>query len=124
MKLVWVKCWLLEGVDRKTAEVYYRFTTKFNRPVVFGGLDIGSTSYSKLVTGKQSTSTSVIHTIFANEMTEEMYEDAIAMNGNSNEFRMGIPQDETAEVSIVTQEEYAKIQADSSSDVFEQEQAQ
>ena len=122
--LLWSKCWLLEGVDKKTAEVYYRFTTKFNRPVVFAGLDIGATSYSKLVTGKQSSS-SVIHTIFANEMTEQMYEDAVLMNGNSNEFMLGIPKDETSEVSILTKEQYAKALADSSSDdVFEQAQAQ
>tara|TARA_B100001123_G_C15142281_1_gene960008 strand:- start:569 stop:940 length:372 start_codon:yes stop_codon:yes gene_type:complete len=108
--LLYVKCWLLEGVSQRTGEIYYRFTTKFNRPVSVSGLTLGNTSYSKLVTG-QNAQSSAIHTVFCNDMNEQMFNDALAMNGGSDEFYMGIPSKDSESLQILTQQEYRDVQA-------------
>ena len=109
-ELLYVKCWLLEGVSQRTGEIYYRFTTKFNRPVSIAGLTLGNTSYSKLVTG-QNAQSNTIHTVFCNDMTDKMYQDALDMNGGSDEFYMGIPSKDSEGVQILTQAEYSDVRA-------------
>ena len=117
--LIFVKCWLLEGVSQKTGEIYYRFTTKFNRSVQLNGTALGNTSYSKLIPGQQTGQP--IHTIFCNDMNEQMFIDAIRLNDGSDEFYMGIPKKESDGIAILNQSEYAELGTNAQEQISVQE---
>lgn len=106
--LLFIKCWLLEGVNQNTGEIYYRTTTKFNRPLQSDTINLGNSSYSKMIPGVQNTKTT-IHTWFHNDMTEKIFNDTIQLNDNSSQFYVHIPKDDTKPCIFVTQDQYHSL---------------
>tara|TARA_R100001244_G_scaffold129772_1_gene101428 strand:- start:2 stop:373 length:372 start_codon:yes stop_codon:yes gene_type:complete len=97
-----IKCWLVSGINPNTQETYYRFSSRVKRTITSSFLELEDASYSKW-TGP--TTKEPIHTVFANDMNEQLYAKAIQLNG-SNEFYFGIPDVDTDDIRIITEKEF------------------
>ena len=106
---LYVKCWLVQRVSQSTGELYYAFTSRYDRGISINGLSLEGASYSKFIPGASGTK-EPIHTVFANGMNDEMASKAKQLNGNSNVFYLAIPEDDEDDVRVLTSKEYANAQ--------------
>ena len=115
------KAWLVKKLLPSTGLHCWVFTTRKQRAVSILGSSVGNASYSEFTPGQATSSIpEKIHTIFCNDMNNELAEQYIAQAGG-NLFYMGIPFADDEPCTIVTPDEYnASISSDDREQVVAQ----
>ena len=110
-KALWKKAWLVKKLLPSTGLETWVFTTRKQKTVLILGQAVANASYSEFTPGVVKTSTEKIHTIFCNDMTDELAQQYKA-NASGNVFYMGITLDDDEPVGVITPDEYSSIQSE------------
>ena len=111
---LWKKAWLVKKLLPSTGLEVYLFTTRKQKTVTISGTVVANASYSEFVPGSVAKTSEKIHSIFMNDMTDELAEQHKA-RAKGNVFYMGITLDDDEPVGIITPDEHAQLE-DSRSD--------
>ena len=104
--LTFKKAWLVKRLLPSTGLSVWVFTTRKQRAVSILGELVTGANYSEFTVGQaKSTIPEKIHTIFMNEMSDELAQQHIA-NAKGNLFYMGIPLTDDEPCAVVTPAEY------------------
>ena len=117
------KAYLYKRTLPSTQEDVYVLSTRKNRGISFGSSVVSGASYSEFTPGATKIASGKTRTIWFNDMNDEMAKQYME-HADGNVFYLGVPSDDTSDVSILAPSEYNAIQDSSDDDVFEQEQAQ